>query len=361
MLLKKNTFVILFLLLLYAQNSYAQRQSGRVYEFLNLSQTARITALGGYGFPVFDPDLGMSLMIPSMLSQDHNNHLSLNIVDYFDDINYGTVAFTHYFERLGHFSGAVQYIDYGSFVEANELGQITGQFTAGEYSFQVGWGRALNEQFAIGSNLKLIYSSFHDHSSFGLATDVAFSYHNQERLLAVSLVARNMGTQITQYHDGNREPLPLDIVLGVTKKLENAPFQFSVVANNLHNYDLTYESPSLIPDHFTDPDDNGSDDFQDRMGDLADNLMRHVVVGVEFTPLESFSFRAGYNYRRRQEMKVESRLSTVGFSWGFGLRISRFQLNYGRSNHHLAGAPNHISINTSIQELFQRPEDNNNF
>ncbi len=357
MFLKKHILPVIFLLLFFSMNGYAQRQSGRVYEFLNLSQTARMTAVGGYGFPVFDPDLGMSLMIPSMLSQDHDNHLSLNIVDYFDDINYGTVAMTHYHGLLGHVSGAIQYIDYGSFVEANEFGQITGQFTAGEYSFQIGWGRALNEQFAIGSNLKMIYSSFHDHSSFGIATDVALSYHNHERLFAASLVARNMGTQITRYHDGNREPLPFDLVLGITRKLENAPFQFSFVVNNLHNYDLTYDTPVLLPDHFSGEDVEDDQNFQDRVGDLADNLMRHVVVGVEFTPLESFSFRVGYNYRRRQEMKVETRLSTVGFSWGFGVKISRFQLNYGRSNHHLAGAPNHFSINTSIQELFRRPEN----
>ncbi len=354
----QRIFLIIAISLLFSQQVFPREQSGRVYEFLTLSQTARITALGGQAYPVFSPDLGMALMIPSLLSQDHDNHISLNIVDYFDDINYGTVAFTHYFERLGHFSGSLHYIDYGSFIEANEFGQIIGHFSAGEYSFQIGWGRSLSERLAIGSNLKLIHSSFHDYSSFGFATDVALSYLNEDRLLAASLVARNIGTQITQYHDGNREPLPFDLALSVTKKLENAPFQFSVSANNLHNYDLTYESPTLLPDHFDDPDDN-DESFQERIGDIADNLMRHLVVGVEFTPLESFSFRAGYNYRRRQEMKVESRLSTVGFSWGFGVKISRFQLNYGRSNYHLAGASNHISLNTSIQELFQRPGSDN--
>jgi len=356
-LLKKIAFLFFLCLLFTGEAVTGQRQSGRVYEFLSLPQTARITAAGGYGFPTFEPDLGMALMIPSLLSQDHNNHLSLNFVDYFDDIHYGTVAFNHYFENLGHFSVSVQYIDYGRFVEANEVGQVIGQFTAGEYSFQLGWGRMLNEQFSIGSNLKLIHSSFYDVASFGLATDVSLTYHNQERLIAASLLARNIGRQITYYHDGNREPLPFDLVLGVTKKLANAPFQFSLVANNMHNYDLTYDSPLLLPDHF---DGDGNDqNFQDRAGNIADNIMRHVVLGAEFTPLESFSLRAGYNYRRRQEMKVDTRLSTVGFSWGFGLHVSRFQINYGRSDYHLAGAPNHISISTSLQELFRRPANNN--
>ncbi len=343
-------FFVLIPLLIGADSVRAAQQSGRVYEFLNLPHTARITATGGYGFPTFDADLGMSLMYPALLTQDHNNLLSLNFVDYFDDINYGTVAFTHSVEGLGHFSGAVQYIDYGRFIEANEYGQVIGQFTAAEYNVQLGWGMALNEQFSIGSNLKLIYSSFYDHSSFGLATDLSVAYVNREHLLAATVLARNIGRQVTYYHDGNRESLPFDLVLGVTKRLANAPFQFSLVANHLHRYDLSYESPLLLPDHFSQED---SQSFQDRASDLADNLMRHVVLGLEFVPTENFSFRAGYNYRRRQEMKVESRLSTVGFSWGFGVRVSRFHIEYGRSNYHLAGAPNHISISTSLRDLFR--------
>lgn len=352
-LLKKILLIVLLSLPVLDASVYGQQQSGRVYEFLNLPATARITALGGMGFPTLDNDLGMALMYPSLLTQDINNHLSLNFVDYFDDINYGTVAFSHYFDRLGQFSAALMYIDYGRFTEADETGRVTGQFSAGEYNLQIGWGRALSEHFMLGSNLKLIYSSFYNYESAGMAVDVSMAYVNPEHQLAVALLAKNIGRQITYYHGNNRESLPFDLVLGVSKKLNNAPFQFSLVANNLHNFDLSYESPILLPDHFSNDDDDDPG-FQERMSDFGDNLMRHITLGVEFMPIESFSFRVGYNYRRRQEMKVESRLSTVGFSWGFGLKISRFQLQYGRSNYHLAGAPNHISISTSLHDLFQR-------
>ena len=354
-LLKRLFLLVACFLLLASVDVFGQQQSGRVYEFLNLPATARVTALGGYAFPTLDSDLGMALFYPAMLTQDVNNHLSLNIVDYFDDINYGTIAFTHYFERLGQFSGAVQYIDYGRFVEANESGDIIGQFTAGEYSLQIGWGRLLTERLMLGSNVKIIYSSFYSYDSMGMAVDLSMAYINPDNLLAAAIVARNIGRQITYYHGNNRESLPFDLALGISKKLHNAPFQFSLVANNLHNYALTYDSPMLLPDHFNDDDD--SQTFQQRVSDFGDNLMRHLTLGVEFTPLESFSFRVGYNYRRRQEMKVDTRLSTVGFSWGFGIQISRFQLQYGRSNYHLAGAPNHISISTSLQDLFQQPNN----
>ncbi|MFP4691793.1 MAG: type IX secretion system protein PorQ [Bacteroidales bacterium] len=347
-----HIFCLMVLFLVLPSDAAAQRQSGRVYEFLGLSSTARITASGGHAFPALDNDPGMALHIPALLNREMDNHLSLNFVDYFDDINYGTVAFTRFFEGLGQFSGSLQYINYGSFVEANHTGQVTGQFSAGEYSFQVGWGRPLSENFSIGSNMKLIYSSFHDYSSFGVAVDVSVAYFNPEQQLAASLVARNAGRQLTYYHDGSREPLPFDLVLGVSKELANAPFRFSLVANNLHNYNLTYDSPVLLPGMFDNQQEEEDKGVNEQIGDLGDNLMRHLVAGVEFIPGENFTFRIGYNYRRRQEMKVDTRLSTVGFSWGFGMQISRFRINYGRSNYHLAGAPNHLSVSTSLQDLF---------
>lgn len=327
--------------------------SGRAYEFLALPATARITALGGYAVPDTGHDLGTALVFPSLLNAEVAGHLSLNFVDYFSDINYGMVGFAQTFPRFGTFSASIQYVNYGKFIEADETGQTYGSFSAGDYSLMVGWGKRLGEQLSIGSNLKMVFSSYHEYFSMGLAADVSLTYVDPQRNLAAGLLARNMGRQLLHYRRGNKESLPFDLILGVSKKLENAPFRLSLVAHNLHQYDLSYPQP-LIPGQATDPETaNGT---RERLSDISDKLMRHLVLGLEFVPSHNFSLRMGYNYRRRQEMKVDTRLSTVGFSWGFGIRISRFQLNYGRSNYHLAGAPNHLSVSTSISELFQRPE-----
>jgi len=348
--------LILSLLLLAASHPGLQaQQAGRVYEFLNLPVSAHATALGGYGMPNFDHELGMALVFPSLLQPSFTNHLSLNFVDYFDDINYGTAAFARHFDRLGTFSGSLHYINYGRFVEADELGETHGTFSAGEYSFMVGWGRRIGERLYLGSNLKSIHSFLYDHNSWGLAVDVSFTYMDPDRLFAAGLVARNIGYQIKPFRSGNQEPMPFDLVLAASHRLANAPFRLSLVAHNLHRFDLTYVSPFSRPALLTGPAGSG-ESFGEKLGGWGDQLLRHVIFGLEFMPGDQFSFRMGYNYRRRQEMKVDSRLSTVGFSWGFGIRISRFQLSYGRSNYHLAGAPNHLSLSTSLSDLFHRPE-----
>ncbi len=81
--------------------------------------------------------------------------------------------------------------------------------------------------------------------------------------------------------------------------------------------------------------------------------MRHLIFGVEFIPFENFYLRAGYNYQRRQELKISSRVAMVGFSYGFGIKISKFHLSYGRATYHLAGASNHFSISTNFSSFYK--------
>ncbi|MBW6478491.1 MAG: type IX secretion system protein PorQ [Bacteroidales bacterium] len=343
-------YILLCGVMFNTSEAFAQRQSGRVYEFINLPSTARITALGGYAVPTLDNDLGMALFYPSLINPGLENNLSLNFVDYFGDINYGTAAFSKGFNRIGNLTLGISYINYGTFLDADEMGNTFGEFTAGEYVVSLGWGRALTEKISIGSNIKAISSTFEQYSSFGLATDIAVGYFDEERLIASSLVFRNIGRQITTYYS-DREPLPFDIVFGISKKLINAPLRFSFVAHNLHNYDLTYEDPVSSGPAFS-TFDTGATTSQERMSEISDKLLRHAVFGMEFTPTENFIAGIGYNYRRRQEMGVDTRLSTVGLSWGVGVRIANFMFHYGRSNYHLAGAPNHFSISTNLDRLF---------
>jgi len=73
---------------------------------------------------------------------------------------------------------------------------------------------------------------------------------------------------------------------------------------------------------------------------------------VEILPSDNFSIRAGYNFQRRQELKFDERLSTVGFSLGFGLKVKRFRLDFATSRFHLAGSSNLFSLAINLNERF---------
>lgn len=328
----------------------AQIGGDAVYKFLNLTSSARSAALGGNFMAVKDGDLSQALFNPSVISTEMDNKIALSFVDYFAGVNYGFASYANSFDKIGSYATTIQYLNYGEFTYADQTGQTAGTFAASELALNFGWGRQLDSLFTIGANFKLIYSGFEDYQSYGLAVDIAGSYVNPKHRLIVSLVARNIGTQLKPYVSGNTESLPFEINLGMSQRLAHLPFRYSILLTNLQKWDLSYDDPN-DPNNKVDPitgevvESNGAAEF-------LDNMMRHVVIGGEFLPTKNFTLRFGYNYQRRQELGVYSKMGTVGFSWGLGLRISKFQLDYARATYHLNGAPNYFTITTNLSDLF---------
>jgi hypothetical protein len=99
--------------------------------------------------------------------------------------------------------------------------------------------------------------------------------------------------------------LPPDLQVGLSTKLAHAPFRFLITARDLLSGSLNYEIPE---------NDYGINVSQPESANagFGDRLMRHLVIGVEFVPSENFYVAGGLNPRRRQELRVDSRVSTVG-------------------------------------------------
>lgn len=343
--MKKTLFENAFFIaigLIFSIQSSAQTGGKSAYKFLNLTSSARVAALGGNFLTIHDNDLSLALANPSLISPQMKNSLSLNFVDGFDGINYGFASYGFNLSKLGSFAGTMQYCSYGKFDNTTESGETIGQFNAGEYAFNLGWGRMLDSVFSIGANFKMIYSGLETYNSFGLAVDVAGSYVPNETFCA-SILFRNIGTQLTAYTSEGVEPLPFEIQAGISKKLAHVPFRYSILLQHLEKWDLGYTDPNAPVDPFT-----GEPVQETGISVFADNAMRHIVLGGEFIPAKFLSFRLAYNYLRRQEMTVASRPGMVGFSWGFGLNVSKFNFSYSRAAYHLAGSPNYISVSTNL-------------
>ncbi|HNQ59629.1 MAG TPA: type IX secretion system protein PorQ [Bacteroidales bacterium] len=346
---RKNILVLSIILGL--GNSFCQAQTGgtKTYEFLNLPTSARAAALGYNVLSISDNDISLVNTNPSLLNPEMHNNLVLSFVDYFADINYGYATYARSFSKTGNFAATLQFIDYGTFTSADPTGSIQGSFGANELALNLSWGRSLDSNFSIGASLKGIYSSFESYTSTGIAVDVAGSFILPEQFLSISLIARNIGLQLSTYSSTGSEDLPLEIDLAVSKRLEHVPLRFSIIATNLQKWDLTYTDPFLIE---TDPL-TGEEKQKNGLSGFPDKLMRHFIFGAELQPVKALSLRLGYNYQRRQQLKLESKMGMVGFSWGIGLKISKFQLNFAHSIDHLAGAPNYISLSTNFGDFLK--------
>jgi hypothetical protein len=335
-------------------NCTAQIGGSSTYSFLNVTSSARIAALGGHFISVRDNDLNLAYQNPALLNKDMHTQLAMSGVNYFAGIKYGYAAYANHFKKAGTFSAGIHFMSYGEFDEADVTGQITGIFRASEYSFNLAYAKPLDSSFTIGATLKTIYSHLDIYTSLGLAADVGVAYYNPDIAFAASVVLKNAGYQLKPYREDNREDLPIEVALGFSKKLAQAPFRFSLNVRNLQKWDLTYKDPAKIG--LVDPI---TQEPIEETFSFSDKLMRHLIFGFEFIPSQNFHIDLGYNYQRRQELKEENKIGLSGFSFGLGFRVSKFHLSYGRAMYHLAGASNHISITTSINQLFpiHREED----
>ena len=347
----KQGFILTLLMILTLHSAMAQLGGSKTYMFLNMTNSARISALGGNFVPVYDHDINLAYSNPSLISEQMNNQISLNYLNYFADVNAGFVAYGHHFNKVGTFVATLQFLGYGDFTERDNTGRELGSFNAGEYSLNIGWSKKLSEHFQMGVNLKNIYSQLDRYSSYGIAVDLALSYIQTEKDLYSSLIIKNLGGQITTYTEGVREPIPFEIQWGISKKFEHAPLRVMMLLNDLQKWDLTYSDPNKEPeiDPFT------GEEIKTTGWEWGDKAMRHVVLGIEFVPGKgNFMVQLSYNYRRRQELKLASRTAMVGFSFGFGIRISKFKLSYAHANYHLAGGTNTFTITTNISDFLKK-------
>ncbi|MBN2613263.1 MAG: type IX secretion system protein PorQ [Bacteroidales bacterium] len=345
--LKKALPLIVTLIL--TVSAYGQ-PGGKAFQFLDVTNSARIASLGGKAVAVYDGDLNMPYFNPSLLSADMDNHLVLNYVNYFAGVNYGYASYSRSYDKIGNFAAGIHYLNYGTFIAADETGAKSGEFHASEYAINLIYSRKIDSLLYIGANLKPIYSTLERYSAFAMALDAGITYHNPDKLFTASLVIRNFGSQLSAYYaEGDYEPLPFDIALGFSKGLAHSPFTFYIVADHLEKWDLTYQTNAEKEDD-TDVFSR-QEKSESKFDDALDKTMRHITVGTEFRLTKSLVFRFGYNYRRRQEMKIESKPGTTGFSWGVGLRISKFHISYGRSAYHLHGSPNYFSLSMNLTEF----------
>ena len=351
-LLRKSLLMIAILGLAAGQVD-AQNGGYGTFKFLKYTNSARIAGLGGDFLAINDNDVTLTLANPSLITPAMNNNIALSYVNNPGGINYGYVAYARSFSKAGNFVGSLQYINYGKFTGADAAGNLTSDFSAAEYALAVGWGRQLSPLFSIGANGKLIFSQLDTYHSFGLAVDVAGTYTSQDKSFSASLAGRNIGSQIVPYVPGQYLPLPFQLEIGMSQQLKHVPLRFSQLFTNLQRWDLTYldlTDPANIPDPIT-------VDVKSKTGisKIADNAMRHVVLGAELTIAKVVSVRIGYNYQRRQELKIYGSAGMAGFSFGAGLRVKMFSLAYTYGNDQ-AGSPNrnYITLAVNLQEFTKK-------
>ena len=152
-----------------------------------------------------------------------------------------------------------------------------------------------------------------------VGVDLGLNYYDEERYWSLSAVARNLGGQVKAYDD-EFERIPLDVQVGISKRLTAAPLRFHVTLSRLTEWDQSFG--------------------------------RHIALGADLLLGQIVYLAAGYNFRRAYEMKISdsdgSSAHGAGLSLGAGLQLERFKLQIGYGKYHVSASSLLINISYAL-------------
>ncbi|MES4922433.1 type IX secretion system protein PorQ [Hoylesella timonensis] len=313
--MKKAAFVLFSLFLV--STAYAQ-ESQTTYNFLRVPMSAHAAALGGDNVSVIEDDEALVFHNPALLTSVSDKTLNLNYLNYMSGVNMLSVAFNKLIKERASVALAAQYVDYGKMKQTTAENVQIGEFSAKDIVLSGYFSYMLSDLWSGGISAKLLTSYIGGYNSLAMGIDVGINYYNPDKGWSASLVAKNMGGQLKAYDD-NYESMPLDVQLGVSKRLIHTPLRFHATLVDLNH--LNYK------------------------------LIHHLVAGIDILFSDQVWVGAGYNFRRANEMSItsidEESNHGAGFSCGAGINLHRLKINLAYGKYHVSSSS--VVINAAYQ------------
>ena len=291
------------------------QDSQTIFNFLRLPVSAHVAALGGDNITIGDDDGTLVFHNPALITHAADRNLSLGMMTWMQGSLTASACYQQYVGERGTWGVQGRFVNYGEMKETTYTGEQTGTFGAKDIAVGGTFAYALSDYFNGGITARLVTSYIGQYNSMAAAVDLGLNYQDPERGWSLSAVARNLGGQLTAYED-DFERMPLDLQLGVTKRLIGSPLRLSA---------------TLV-----------------RLNDWQYGIGKHLVVGADLLLSEQFYLAAGYNALRASEMKITAGDSEsshgAAFSIGGGMQLERFKL-------HVAYAKLHVSSPSLILNI----------
>ena len=328
--------------------THAQTLGGNsAFNFLKLSNTPQLTGLGGVNISQTSNDVGMAFNNPALLTQAMHSQINAVFNSFYAGIKTYHLSIGYHNPQLNtNFLWGVHYFNYGDIQETDASGDILGFFHPTDWVMQVSASRSYLQKWSYGLALKFINSNYGLYRSSGIAADAGVLFHDSLKLFSASVLARNMGFQLKKYVTGTGEDLPFDLIAGISKRLEHAPFGFSITAHHLHQFDIRYNDTAFNNDNIF-----GSANTNKKF--TFDKIFRHFVIASQIYIGEYLEVSLAYNHLRRQELNIDKSGNGLnGFSVEVGALFNKIQIRYARAYYQNNTAYNQFGLNLQLNKYF---------
>lgn len=295
------------------------QESQTVFNFLRLPVSAHAAALGGENITIVEDDASLLFHNPALINNVSDRTLNLNMMTYMEGCFTGSASFLRAAGERGTWAASGQYFSYGSMRETTSDGHQTGDFSAKDIALGGSYAYSLSNHFSGGITAKLAASYLGSYSSLAAVVDLGLNYYNSKGEWSASLVARNLGGQLSAYDD-EFERMPFDLQLGVSKRLVGSPLRLSL---------------TLV-----------------RLTDWQYGIGKHLVIGADLLLGEQFYVCAGYNGLRSSEMKISEGESEsahgAGLTFGGGLSLQRLKLAVAYARYHVSASSLMVNLSYAL-------------
>lgn len=345
----KKRILALLITGLISSESFAQVAITSV-PFLQIEPDSRGAGMGNTGVAIADNASAM-FWNPAGLAFQTGNQLSITHTNWLPNFNadlfYDYLAGKMYVDGIGTIAGHITYFDLGSQEQTDSDGNSQGTFRSYEIATGLSYGFKINENFAIGTGARFIFSKLvpaglrvgnqtaKNGTSVGL--DLSAMYRSNEFILLdrkssvnAGINLSNLGPAVQYSDDAQRDPLPTILRVGwaYTVQLDQDGYNSLTIANDFSKImarrdTTTLESMGALEalvkswsTHYYEPVRG-----EGYVGvPLSEQIM--MGVGAEYWYDKKFALRSGYYY------ESPSNGDRQFLTFGAGLRYNIFGVDF---------------------------------
>ena len=329
-MIKKGRNLLLFLLPFLAISSIKAQETSSVFNFLKIPVSAHTAALGGDNVSLKLDDPTLIFNNPATAAQINDMSINLNYMTYLADSKVGSASFVKVFSVRHTIGITGQLFNYGKMDETDADGNKLGSFSPNDMAISALYSYTMGNGLVGGATLRFISSTYGDYSSSAIGVDLGLHYFKEEKNFSAGLVLKNIGRQLSSFHEDRTEHLPFDLQIGFTQRMKEAPFRFSLTLKDLTRWSDHY---------YFNPEGKSS---------FGRKLTNHIVFGVDFLPTDNIYIAAGYNFRRATELKAAGSAHGAGLSVGAGLQTHHFKVGLSWAKYHVDVSSLLVNVSYSL-------------